>query len=104
MVRNDAGATQARTKFVSDNYFRVLGATLRAGRSFLPDEDRTSGAVAVAVISYGFWRRTFGGDPAAVGSTLRLNGQPFTIVGVPLGASAGSAPWRCHPTSGSRST
>lgn len=65
----------------SANLFSVLGVEPHFGRSFSPNED-TPGPNAVAVISYGLWQQFYGGDPAALGSTLRLNGNPFTIIGI----------------------
>ena len=79
------GAGRAEPVFgelVTGNFFDVLGVAPAAGRTFRPDEDRAPGAAPVAVLGYGFWQRRFGGDPAAVGRTLTLNGRPYTIVGV----------------------
>jgi predicted permease len=67
---------------VSGNYFEVVGTRPAAGRFFVPDEDRTSGTHPVVVLSHQFWTRRFGGDPAIVGQTIRLNNLPYTIVGV----------------------
>ncbi len=67
---------------VSGNYFSVLGVHPALGRSFLPEEDRTPGAHAVAVVSHDLWQRRFSGDPALIGKTVHLNGYPFTIVGI----------------------
>ncbi len=66
---------------VSGNYFRVLGAKPLLGRVFTPAEER-SGLAPLAVISYGLWRRHFGGDAAVVGKTLRIDGDVFAIIGV----------------------
>jgi predicted permease len=66
---------------VSHDYFRVLGATPALGRTFLTEEDAPGGA-SVAVLSHGLWQRRFGADPDVVGRTIRLDGQPFTVVGV----------------------
>jgi putative ABC transport system permease protein len=66
---------------VSGNYFSFFGARPAAGRLFQPEDDR-AGAEPVAVVSYLFWKRTLGGDPAVLGRPLRLNGQTFTLVGV----------------------
>jgi putative ABC transport system permease protein len=52
-----------------------------AGRTFLPRED-TPGAAKVAVLSHRFWREHFVGDPAVVGRSLTLNGEPYTVVGI----------------------
>lgn len=61
--------------------FEVLGIGAELGRTFNPEEDR-AGADRVAVLSYGLWHRLFGGAAEAVGSTLLLNGEPYTVVGV----------------------
>ena len=79
---SSGGASErVATALVSGNYFAVLGARAAAGR-LLGDADEREGGPAVAVIGYAFWRRTFGGDPRAVGSTIRLNGHTFMLVGV----------------------
>ena len=67
---------------VSDNYFDVLGVSPARGRFFSRDENLEPGAVPVAVVSNGFWRRALASDPDAVGRTLTLNGIAFTVVGV----------------------
>src|SRR4029079_19624884 len=66
---------------VSGNYFQVLGVSAVAGRTLVPDDDR-AGAPRAAVISYAMWQREFGRDPGAVGRTLLVHGQTYTIVGV----------------------
>src|SRR6266542_3101281 len=72
--------------WASGAFFDVLGVPAIAGRTFsnaddesLPDQAR---AEPVAVISYSFWQRIFGGSADAIGRTLRLDSVPFTIVGV----------------------
>ncbi len=66
---------------VTEGYFRVYGAPVVLGRTFTPQEDSPHGGKAV-VLSYGLWRRKFGGDPAIVGKSLSLGNEPYTIVGV----------------------
>src|SRR5262245_31430954 len=66
----------------SGNYFDTLGVRAFKGRMFTQEDDRVPGAHPVAVVSYGCWRRRFGGDPNIVGKTIKLNGHDFTIVGV----------------------
>ncbi|MFI5005968.1 MAG: ABC transporter permease [Solirubrobacterales bacterium] len=66
---------------VSANFFDLLGARPARGRSFRPEEDHP-GAPRVVVVSHGISERQLGGDAAAVGKTVTLNGTPFTIVGV----------------------
>ena len=65
----------------SSGYFEVFGAPLAIGRTYTPEEDRP-GAVHVAVISNGLWRSRFAGDPAVIGKTIELTGDPYEIIGV----------------------
>ncbi|HKA37584.1 MAG TPA: ABC transporter permease [Thermoanaerobaculia bacterium] len=67
---------------VSGNYFRVLGVEPTIGRSFSDDEDRAPGRDALVVLAPGFWKREFGSDPTVVGRVVRVNGAPFTVIGV----------------------
>jgi predicted permease len=66
---------------VTEGYFRLFGAQAMLGRTFTPLEDSPHGG-KVVVLSYGFWQRRFGGDPAIVGKWLSLGNEPYTIVGV----------------------
>ncbi len=66
---------------VSANAFEVLGARPVAGRLLRENDDRPD-APKVAVLSYRLWQRRFSGAAAAVGSTIRLNGESFAIAGV----------------------
>ncbi|HLM55388.1 MAG TPA: ABC transporter permease [Pyrinomonadaceae bacterium] len=66
---------------VSAEYFDVMGTRPALGRGFLAEEDRPGGP-RVVVLGHGFWQRRFAGDPGAVGRTVMLDEQPFTIVGV----------------------
>lgn len=59
----------------------MLGVPVRAGRTFLPEEDRP-GAAPVALISEGLWRRRFAGSTAVLGDTILINGAPVTVLGV----------------------
>ena len=72
---------RAHLSYTSWNFFAVLGAQPALGRWFRDGED-TRGKNAVAVISYGLWQQLFAGDQQAVGSTIRVNGMPLTVVGV----------------------
>jgi putative ABC transport system permease protein len=69
---------------VSGNFFDVLGVRAQVGRAVSPDDERrgTPEGAAVAVITNGLWQRAFGGRPAAVGASLRVDRVLFTIVGV----------------------
>lgn len=68
----------------SGEVFDVLGVPAILGRTFGRADDVPHGGPdgPVAVISYGFWQRRYGGDPRAVGSHLSLNGVDFTVIGV----------------------
>ena len=66
---------------VSGNYFALLGITPLHGRLFGPGEDHL-GRNQVVVLGYRFWQRRFGGDPAMVGRTLRMDGEPVTVIGI----------------------
>jgi len=65
----------------SADFFRLFGGKMLYGRTYTAEED-LPGARHVAVLSYGFWQRRFGGDPGAVGKTIVLNGEPYEIIGV----------------------
>jgi predicted permease len=67
---------------VTGSYFDLLRIQAWRGRLLAPGDDVTPGAHPVAVLSHASWQRRFGSDPALVGSTIQVNGQPFTVVGV----------------------
>jgi predicted permease len=66
---------------VTSSLFGTLGTRAAIGRLFAPEEDRP-GAELVAVLGHSLWRTRFGANPAVVGTTVRVNGYPRTIVGV----------------------
>src|SRR5262245_16683817 len=71
----------AMGEVVTGNYFQMLGVKARLGRTLTLDDDKP-GAPRAAVISYRAWNREYGASPAAVGQTIRIHNQPYTIVGV----------------------
>ena len=75
------GAESIRGVRVTPRYFETLGIQLLHGRAFGP-ADEQPGNGQVVVLSEAFWGARFGGRADAVGQTLRLSGQPYTIVGV----------------------
>src|SRR6185369_4520424 len=83
-VLSTAGDTKAerlRGYVVTGNYFEVLGVSAQLGRTLQPSDDQATGALPV-VISDTLWRGRFNSDPAIVGQVVRLDNQPYTIVGV----------------------
>ena len=66
---------------VSENYFDALGVRPRLGRGFRPDDNRR-GAEGVVVLSDSIWRARFGAEPAVLGSSIRVNGHPFRVIGI----------------------
>ena len=66
---------------VSPGYFELLGVSPVHGREFA-GADARPGAAGVVILSDGYWRRRFAGDPSVVGRVLSISGQPHTIVGV----------------------
>lgn len=72
---------QVRGVHVSEAYFRLFGVAPLIGRTFSPDEDRPGGP-RVMVLTNGLWKRRFGGDPGMVGRSIRINSEPFTVIGV----------------------
>jgi predicted permease len=72
---------RVNTGVVSPNFFDVLGIKPILGRSFVAADDKP-GAPAVLVVSYSYWQKKFGGDPAIVGQVFEMNDRPHTVVGV----------------------
>lgn len=73
---------RVRGDFVANDFLPTLGVQIQLGRDLTPDDDPPGHGRAVAVISDALWHGMFGARPEVIGSTLRLNGVPFTIIGV----------------------
>jgi putative ABC transport system permease protein len=71
----------AAIAYISTGMLDLLGVRPKLGRGFLPEEGRP-GNDQVALLSYGYWLREFGGDPAVLGKTVTLDKQVYTVVGV----------------------
>ena len=82
ITRGNDETRSAWFETVSGNYFVVLGVRPHLGRLFDPAADDVVGGPSNAVLSYAYWKQDFGADPKIIGETLRLNGQPFTVIGV----------------------
>ena len=66
---------------VSVNYFQLLGVAPILGRTFVPGEDQT-GRDRVVVLREDLWKGHFGADPQVIGHTVRLNDEPYTVIGI----------------------
>ncbi|MGH9655162.1 MAG: ADOP family duplicated permease [Bryobacteraceae bacterium] len=83
-VRRASGSAPAQSfpgEFVSGNYFTMFGIHAYAGRLLAASDDRPS-ALPVAVLSYRLWVQRYGSDPSVIGSTVEIDGKPFTVVGI----------------------
>jgi putative ABC transport system permease protein len=80
-LTGDGPTRRVRGSRVSANLFTVLKAPAELGRTFASGEDQP-GAPHVAVLSHDFWKGYFGGDPRVIGRELRLDGEPYTVIGV----------------------
>ena len=83
-VRRSGSSEAAETfpgEFVSGNYFSTFGLRSYVGRLLTPQDD-TAGAPPAIVMSYRAWQEHYGSDSSIVGSSLMVNGKPFTVVGI----------------------
>jgi putative ABC transport system permease protein len=80
MTGADGTAGTVPRQWVTAGFFDVLGVRAIAGRTFLPSDD--SQRANVVVLSEAFWRTRFNADPTVVGRDIRLDGSPYTVVGV----------------------
>ncbi len=80
-LQNDDALTQVIVEYSTANYMEVLGLRPAIGRWFDDTEDK-AGAEAVAVLSYRAWQERYGGDPEILGTVVRMNGAPITVVGI----------------------
>jgi putative ABC transport system permease protein len=76
----DGSIETAERQSVTTNFFDVLRVTPIVGRTFRPEDDGPS--PRVVLLGEAVWRRRFNSDPSIVGRLVRLNGQPYTVVGV----------------------
>jgi putative ABC transport system permease protein len=81
-VAVDGNAREVNGAVVSASYFPLLGLQPALGRFFRDEEDRVPDRDHVAIVGYGFWQSWLGGASTVLGSTLSINGVPFTVIGV----------------------
>ena len=81
LLAGDRGE-MVETGWVAGNFFQVLGVKPFIGRVLTAEDDSLGKGAPVVVIQYGFWQSRYGGREDILGSTVRLNGAPFTVVGV----------------------
>jgi predicted permease len=90
-IGRDEGMRRSFAFLTSENFFSLMGVEPALGRFYNAAECRPNANIPVVVVSHGFWKR-MGGRPEFVGSTLQVNGQAFTVIGVsPEGFSGISA-------------
>ena len=77
----DERAERVKAGYATGSFFTALGVQPALGRIFNEAEDKQGGGDSV-LLSFSTWRKKFGGDPAALGRTLTVNGKPRTIVGI----------------------
>jgi putative ABC transport system permease protein len=80
-LRSEGNAERVRVAFVSPSLLPLLGIRPPKGRAF-SEKEAQPGSDRVVLLSHGYWRTHLGGDPAAVGRSLQVNGAPYTIVGI----------------------
>ena len=73
---------RAQAELVSGNYFETLGVSAQLGRTLQPEDGAAPGSNPVVMLSDGYWKRRFGGDPSALNQGVLLNNRAMTIVGV----------------------
>ena len=91
-VRLDVGDGPRNTygSAVTANYFQVFAAPPAHGRAFTVEEEQPGAGIRVAIISYSLWEQR-GADPDMLGRLVRINGEPFTVVGVARNGFAGTS-------------
>ncbi|MGE0461954.1 MAG: ABC transporter permease [Vicinamibacterales bacterium] len=77
---------------VTDGYFETLGVRLAQGRPILAEDNASSGSAPVIVISHGLWQRRLGGRADVVGTSIRLSGIAYAVIGIAPPAFTGTMP------------
>jgi putative ABC transport system permease protein len=80
-LKTSAEPELIQSRRVSADFFRVVGIPPAMGRDFNADDDRP-GAPLVAILSYRIWKDLLGGNPAAIGRSVRMGGEIYTVIGI----------------------
>src|SRR5437588_9170094 len=80
-LQNVAAPERVVSTFVTGDLFPMLGVSAMRGRTLTVQDEQADQPLAV-VISSGFWRRRFGGDPNLIGRNITFDAQPYTVVGI----------------------
>jgi predicted permease len=81
-VGRGVAASRAMLAGAPADYFRLLGVRPALGRFFSEDEDRLGAGQRVVVASHAYWQRALGGDSTVLGDEIRIDGAPYTLIGV----------------------
>jgi len=95
-IGDSAETEEIYAHLVSGTFFSTLGVNPILGRTFGEDDDRIPGGSPVAVASYAWWKRRFGGAPSIIGEKMSIGSTVYTIIGVTpqefFGTSVGESP------------
>ena len=80
-VDQNGTPTRIRVMNVTPSFFRLLAASPQAGRMFIDSEGEIGSEMKV-ILSHALWQSAFGGDPQVLGRDIRLDGQPYSVVGI----------------------
>ncbi len=81
-LSRDGSSRLVYGEMVRGNYFDVLGQRPALGRLLRPGDEGEAGTGRVVVLGHAYWRESTGADPGVIGTSLRLNGTTFTVVGI----------------------
>ena len=90
-VNLDSRSRLAMGEIVTGNYFQVFGVRAAIGRTILPEDD-TPAAPRITMVSHRYWTRELASSPDVIGRTVRIRGNPYTIVGVAPASFNGMVP------------
>jgi len=80
-LHESRGSQKIRGASVTPVFFQTAKTPILLGRGFLPEE-YGSGRQQVVMLSHRLWQQRFSGDPRIIGTTMRLNGRAFTVIGI----------------------